>query len=247
MVRFWLIMLCLFSQNTFASVANFSDHNEIPMPADLPLTLVPAPGENDLPMVFFVSGDGGWISFDQYLAESLAEKGMSVVGLDARKYFWKEKTPEGATAEISASIAHQMKVWKKKTFVIIGFSFGASIVPFVANRLPPALKKNLRGVIAMSPNERTDFEIRIADMLNIGRRRGQYNVLAEMVKIEPLGIICFFGHDEDIQVEAKIEKAGIAITRLPGGHHYEDNYVALSAKINEYVVRAAGPSKTEAK
>ncbi len=217
------------------------------MPADLPLTLVPTPGESDLPLVFFISGDGGWISFDQYLAESLAEKGMPVVGLDARKYFWKEKTPEGTTNEISAAIAYQMKVWKKKTFVLIGFSFGASIMPFVASRLPPVLKKNLRGVIAMSPNERTDFEVRIADMLNIGRRRGENNVLAEMVKIKPLGLVCFFGHDEDIQVETKIEKTDIPIVRLPGGHHYEDNYATLSAKIYTVVRRsddsAARPSQ----
>ena len=197
-------------------------------------------------MIFFISGDGGWISFDQYLAESIAEKGMPVVGLDARKYFWKEKTPERASADISAAITQYMKLWKKKTFVLIGFSFGASIVPFVANRLPANLKKSLRGVIAMSPNERTDFEVHFADMLNIGRRRGEYNVLAEMRKIKPLGFVCFFGDDEDIQVEAKIEKADIAIVRLPGGHHYEDNYVALTEKVYD-VVRASGPSKTEAK
>lgn len=237
-LRACIIVLTLIGNNCFA----FPNSNYTAMPTDLPLTLVPAPNESELPMVLFISGDGGWISFDQYLAESIAEKGMPVMGLDARKYFWKEKTPESATAEISAAIAQQMKVWKKKTFVLIGFSFGASIVPFVANRLPPALRKNLRGVIAMSPNERTDFEVRIADMLNFGRRRGEYNVLAEMVKIKPLGLVCFFGHDEDIQVEAKIEKARISIIRLPGGHHYEDNYVELTAKIYNVVVRASSPS-----
>lgn len=241
----WVLGLFFVGHFSLANTPTSFDVNTA-MPADLPLTLVAAPNESDLPLVFFISGDGGWISFDQYLAESIAEKGMPVVGLDARKYFWKEKTPERASVEISAAIARQMEVWKKKTFVLIGFSFGASIVPFVANRLPPALKKSLRGVIAISPNERTDFEVRIADMLNIGRRRGEYNVLAEMQKIKALGLVCFFGHDEDIQVEAKIEKAGIGLVRLPGGHHYEDNYVALTEKIYN-VVRAAGPSKPEAK
>lgn len=244
--RFCILLVCLFNQNSWAEITPFPDLKNTIMPTDLPLILVPAPNESDLPMVFFISGDGGWISFDQYLAESIAEKGMPVVGLDARKYFWKEKTPEQATTEISAAIARQMKIWKKKNFVLIGFSFGASIVPFVANRLPPALKKSLRGVIALSPNERTDFEVRIADMLNIGRRRGEYNVLAEMQKIKALGLVCFFGHDEDIQVEIKIEQTGIAIVRLPGGHHYEDNYPALTEKIYN-VVRASSPLNTKAK
>lgn len=232
--RSFLVLALLISQSFTVSAAAHA--------SDLPVTLVPTSAKNDLPMVFYISGDGGWNKFSQSLAQSIAVKGMPVMGLDARKYFWKDTAPEIASAEISAAIAHQMKLWNKKTFVLIGFSYGASIVPFVASRLPPALKKNLLSVIAMSPNERTDFEVRIADMLNIGRRRGEYNVLAEMVKIRPLGLVCFFGHDENIEVETKIEKAGISIVRLPGGHHYEDNYVNLSAKIHEYLVRRSDDS-----
>ncbi len=219
----WVVLLVLVNQISFA----------VPLHSfpDLPLTLVPTTVKGEQPLVFFISGDGGWIEFDQKLSESLARKGMPVVGLDARKYFWKAKTPAQTTVALSAAIAQYMKLWNKKSFVLLGFSFGASIVPFVASQIPPDLKKSLRGVIALSPDERTDFEIHVADMLNLGNNKGKYNVLAEIIRIRELGIVCVFGHDEDNAVEVKLTRAGIPVIHLQGGHHYEDNYSALTQAI----------------
>ena len=53
----------------------------------MPLTLIPAAINENLPLAFFISGDGGWTSFDQTVCEKLAEKGIPVVGLDAQKIF----------------------------------------------------------------------------------------------------------------------------------------------------------------
>ncbi|WP_373330763.1 AcvB/VirJ family lysyl-phosphatidylglycerol hydrolase [Salmonirosea aquatica] len=220
----WVILLVLINQWSIAG----SFH----LPADLPLTLIPTSVNSEQPLVFFISGDGGWIEFDQKLSETLSRRGMPVVGLDARKYFWKEKTPAQTTAELSAAIAQYMKRWNKKTFVLLGFSFGASIVPFVATRLAPDLQKSLRVVIALSPDERTDFEVHLADMLNLGNNKGHYNVLAEMTRIKDSGLVCLFGHDEDNAVEAKLTQAGIRVAHLPGGHHYDDNYGALAEAIS---------------
>ena len=216
----WIFLLILVHPLSFAA----SLHS----PADLPLTLVPTSVKSEQPLVFFISGDGGWIEFDQKLSETLARRGMPVVGLDARKYFWKEKTPAQTTAALSAAIAQYMKLWHKKTFVLLGFSFGAAIVPFLATSLPPDLKPALRGVTALSPDERTDFEVHIADMLNLGANKGKYNVLAELIRIKELGVLCLFGHDEDNALETKLIQAGIRVVHLRGGHHYDDNYGALA-------------------
>lgn len=223
----WVILLILVPAMSFATI--------LPSPADLPLILVPAAVQSEQPLVFFISGDGGWIEFDQKLSETLARKGMSIVGLDARKYFWKEKTSAQTTADLSAVIAQYMKLWNKKTFVLLGFSFGASIVPFLATNLPPDLRKSLRGVTALSPDEWTDFEVHLTDMLNLGTNKGRYNVLAELGQIKDIGVLCVFGHDEDNAVEAKLAQAGIRVVHLPGGHHYEDNYGTLAEVISRNV------------
>lgn len=212
--------------------AAVSTQKVIPLPDNIPLILIPSSLKNDLPLVFFVSGDGGWTSFDQSLAESIIEKGMPVVGLDAQKYFWKEKTPEKATADISKAITHFMGQWNKKSFILIGFSFGASITPFVANRLAPDLKGKLKKVYSISPDENADFEIRVIDMLNLRKKGGSYNVLNELIKIKLTDPICIFGKDEDDDFKTKLIKEGFRTITLPGGHHYDNNYLALAKIIS---------------
>ena len=111
---------------------------------ELPLTILPVTGDNGLPMVFFISGDGGWIKTDKAVSKLLNEHGMPVVGLNALKYFWKGKTPDGSAAEFSKIIAHYMQHWNRHSFILVGYSFGASVVPFIATRLNDQLKSSLK-------------------------------------------------------------------------------------------------------
>ncbi len=197
----------------------------------LPLTLIPAARKSDKPLVFFISGDGGWTSFDQSLAESLAKDGLPVVGLDAQKYFWKEKSPEQTAADISRSVDYYMQGWDRSEFVIVGFSFGASVVPFVVNRFATETRKHLKGIILLSPDEYADFEIHIADMLSLGRANGPYHVLAELNKIKELKPVCIFGSQEESELFVKLKSQNIKALAIPGGHHYNNNFSALSAAV----------------
>ena len=213
----------------------FISHITLQIPGDLPLTLIPSEQKNDLPLVFFISGDSGWTSFDQSLSETIAKRGMPVVGMDSQKYFWNAKTPEKSTADISKAIVYYMQQWNKKSFVLMGFSFGASVVPFIADRFSPDLKQNIRGIVSLSPDENADFEIHIADMLNFGKNKGSYNVLSEMIKIKAFNPVCIFGKEEDNDVKEKLTKEGIKTVVLPGGHYYDKDYVGLTDRIFENV------------
>ncbi|WP_448633650.1 AcvB/VirJ family lysyl-phosphatidylglycerol hydrolase [Pedobacter panaciterrae] len=195
----------------------------------MPLTLVPSGKKNNLPLIFMISGDGGWTSFDQSLAESMASKGLSVIGLDAQKYFWNVKTPEGVTADLSKAIAYYKQEFGKENFVLAGYSFGASVVPFLASRLSAELKGNLKAVFSLSPDVTADFEIHIADMLSIGSSNDKYDVIAEMKKIKSLKPLCVFGTEEDADVKDKFVRNGIKVTSIPGTHHFNDDYSAISS------------------
>jgi len=195
---------------------------------DLPLTIIPATKKNDLPLVLMISGDGGWTSFDQSLAESLAARGLSVVGLDAQKYFWDARTPEKTTSDLSKAILHYRTQLNKDKFILAGYSFGASVVPFVANRLEPALKSHLSAVLSLSPDVTADFEIHVMDMLSLGNTEETYNVQAEMKKIKNVPVISFFGSQEDGGIAAKFIKAGLKTEIIPGDHHFGDNFQGLS-------------------
>lgn len=195
----------------------------------MPLTLIPSGKKNNLPLVFMISGDGGWTSFDQSLAESMASKGLSVIGLDAQKYFWNAKTPESVAADLSKAITYYRAELGKDNFVLAGYSFGASIVPFLANRLSTEFKNNLKAVFSLSPDVTADFEIHIADMLSIGSSNDKYDVISEMKKIKSLKLLCVFGTEEDSDIKDKFVRNGLKVTTIPGTHHFNDDYSAISS------------------
>lgn len=197
---------------------------------NLPLNVVRSATKNNLPLVFMISGDGGWTSFDQSLAEALAERGLSVIGLDAQKYFWKEKTPIQTTMDISNAIMQHCAQLGRDDFILAGYSFGASIVPFVANRISPQLKSRLKGVVSLSPAVTADFEIHIADMLNLGANH-PYNVVAEYKKISKTPSICFFGAAEDLETINQFRTAGIKVRIIPGNHHFNNNFPEIVSAI----------------
>lgn len=208
----------------------------IPLPYDLPITVIPSLIINDtLPIAFLISGDGGWTNFDQSLGEALAIKGIPVIGLDAQQYFWNEKTPDETAVEVAKAVEHYMQQWKRSSFILVGYSFGASIVPFIANRLPEQLKKSLKSVFSLSPDEMCDFEIHVADMLNLESSSDKYNVLSEMKSIVPFHPVCIFGNDEDVVLRNHFSETGAEVILLSGNHHFNDDFNRITDEIKSFM------------
>lgn len=202
-------------------------------PGDLPLTVIPSAIKSDAPLMFMISGDGGWTSFDQSFAEQLSQRGITVIGLDAQKYFWNEKKPDQTTADLSKAIEFYLQQFGKKNFVLAGYSFGASIVPFIASRLNNDLKAKLKTVVSISPDVTADFEIHVSDMLGFRKNKEKYDVLAEEKKIAAFNPVCFFGEKENHSTTNAFKNEGIKIIMLPGNHHYDDNYSLMATKLAE--------------
>jgi len=197
---------------------------------DLPLAIIPSAEKNDLPLAFFISGDGGWTSFDQTVCEKFAEKGIPVVGLDAQKYFWNEKQPKEVSDDLIPAIAHYMKLWNKRSFVLLGYSFGACVAPFIANNFTDPIKETLKGVYCFSPDLTGDFEIHLSDMLHL-RTKDKYDVVKEMKQIKAMNPVCIFGTDEDDEIQKSFSAEEIKIEKLPGTHHYNNDYSAIATII----------------
>lgn len=196
----------------------------------LPVKLIPAKA-SPAPLVFLISGDGGWNNFIQSVSECLARKGMPVAGLDSKSYFWKGRSPGQAAADIHKAIISSLKATGRKSYILVGYSFGACIVPFIASRTPENLRQQMAGVYSISPDERGDFEIHISDMLSLGTVKGSYDVVAEMKKIKEKQPVCIFGSAEKSSVVKRFSDAGIKTVTLSGNHHYNNNYCALAETV----------------
>lgn len=188
----------------------------------LPVIVLPAKNDADMPMVLLITGDGGWKDFDPKLANQFVNEKIPVVALNALHYFWNKKSPEQTTGVVQYLLNRYMDQWRKKTFILVGFSFGADVMPFIVNRLPSGLMNSCRGVVLFSPGTSTDFEIHIAQMLS-NHRKWKYDVVQEMEAMKPIKLLCFFG-DEEHEFPVKIlSKPDWEVMYLKGGHHYEEN------------------------
>lgn len=181
--------------------------------------------------VIFVSGDGGWTSFNNSLGESLASHVMPVVGLASQKYFWNLKSPDESADEVAEIVKNYMQQWNKGEFILDGYSFGAWVIPFIAEKLPDIFKESLVGLYSLSPDETADFEIHIGDMLYLRTAKEHYNVPEEINKIRQLHPVCIFGLKEDANLRNKFDALGIKMITIPGNHHYNNKPEAAAEVI----------------
>jgi type IV secretory pathway VirJ component len=221
----------MFEQNRQAVPVQGEAPEELKAIGNLPVMVYPSEPDKSTPLALLISGDGGWTSWDQSLAEAMISKRIPVVALDAQKYFWDRKDPQEVTADMEHVLEYYMALWKKDRFYLVGYSFGADIVPFVATRLKEPFAGQLRKLVMLSPDPRADFEIHVADMLEMESAEDVYDVVKEVKKVKGAEILCVFGESEDPSGKLPFELPGVKISTLPGSHHYDSRFGELSDMI----------------
>jgi type IV secretory pathway VirJ component len=189
---------------------------------DLPLVITTEKIQsNSAPIALLISGDGGWYGFEQRIADGLAKQGIPTIGLDSKKYFWNRTTPEETAADISKSLSYYSKEWGKKRFLLIGYSLGSEIVPFIVTRLSEEMKAQVNLAVLLSPETTTDFEIHISNMLGMGNRQNTYNVTDEIIKMQSVPTLIIYGEGEKPKIPGLLIGTSVKINYIPGDHHYK--------------------------
>lgn len=203
--------------------------------ADLPLTETLAKaGAASNRLVVFISGDGGWKDFDQQIADGLGAQGMPVVGLNALKYFWTTRTPEGAAWDLTRILTEYEQKWGKKEVVLVGYSFGGDVLPFLFNRLPDEQKHRVKGLIMLSPGSSAEFTFHFSSWTNKASVEA-LPVKPELLKMLAYPTLFLFGSDEDPAWVRPLTAGNFQLKVLTGGHHYGGNTSAIDAAIMDFL------------
>ena len=208
--------------------------------SDLPVVEVPATGSsagnaNGKRFAVLISGDGGWASIDKGIAAALARDGVPVVGVDALRYFWTARTPEGISTDIDRVIRYYAARWQRSEVLLIGFSQGADVLPFVYNRLPQRTKDSIRLNVLLAPGQRAAFEFHVANWLG---KSGDKPILPEAVKLKAANTVCVYGIDEKADALCPLlDATQTRMVAVPGGHHLGGNYDALTAQLLGFLPR----------
>ena len=206
--------------------------------ADLPLDELAPTAPDAHRIAILVTGDGGWAGLDRGVADALAAQGMRVVGFSTLKFFWHTQTPQASADAIARVMAHYGKDDARARFVLVGYSFGASLVPVILNRLPDALRQRTDAGVMISPDDEAVFEIHVGDWFGSTQHDGALPLGPEIAR-SATPLVCVHGADEDDSFCGKPQPANVRVVDLPGGHHYDGDYAALGALI----ARSLAPAK----
>ncbi len=203
----------------------------------LPVIEMPSPGAPaGQPLAVILSGDGGWASVDREVAKVLAgRRGVPVVGLDTLEYFWNARTPDAAAADLQRLLRHYLAAWKRDRAVLVGYSLGADVLPFLADRLPADLLQRVSLIALLGPSHTTPFEIRIKE-----NKASELPVKPEVLKLRGHPVLCVAAAGEEDSLCSDLGPELARKVELQGSHAFQGDYEQLADRILAAAQRGAG-------
>ena len=208
----------------------------VPEVQDLPLVEVPAgaaPSAESQLFAVLLTGDGGWAGIDQDVAGAIAASGVPVVGLNSLKYFWTARTPEAAARDLERVIRRYAAAWQRPQVLLIGYSFGADVLPFLYNRLAEDVRASVRSVSLLGLSDTATFEFHVADWIP-GAGESGHPTAPEIRRMGTARVLCVHGTDEGASPCQQLTGPTVKTAVLAGGHHFGGDYAALAKLIVEF-------------
>lgn len=200
-------------------------------PLGLPIKVLETSPVMDTMAVIY-SGDGGWRDLDEEVGGAFQKEGIPVIGVDSLRYFWKEKKPQEVASDLGRIIDTYRKEWKVRNVVLIGYSFGADIIPATYNLLPDRDKSHVVQLTLMGLSTEVDFEISVEGWLGVAGEGKGGKTVDDIAKIDPKLVQCIYGTEEEEEDPCPGLKAkGVEAVGIEGGHHFDEDYEGLAKRI----------------
>jgi type IV secretory pathway VirJ component len=213
---------------------------------ELPALKAAPVGEEDLLVVIY-SGDGGWWDLDQRLGAVFTQRGIPVAGVSTFKYFWRYRSPEESAHDLDRLLDRYTAQWGKKRVLLIGYSFGADVLPTIVGKLRPDNRVKLTQLVLLSSSRDVNFEIELEGYMQQGWWTTHTHNLLQWLNpvvhtdaippILALGgkppVACYYGTED-------AEDSGCTDPKLPpfvtvykkaGSHHFDENYEQLATEL----------------
>jgi type IV secretory pathway VirJ component len=199
-----------------------------PAVRDLPLVELPAHGASG-ELAIILSGDGGWASIDRKIGEAFVARGIPVVGLNSLQYFWHARTPDQAARDLARVLRHYLADWGGSDVLLVGYSLGADVLPFMVRRLPPDLRARIGLVALVGPGKTASFEFHLSEWLGAGK--GGLPTAPEIARLGGLKVLCMYGTDDKDSVCPSLPAGAATVVPIEGGHHFGRAYTGLADRI----------------
>ncbi len=131
--------------------------------------------------------------------------------------------------------------WGASKVALVGYSFGADVLPFAYDRLSPEAKARVVQLSLLGLATAADFEISVAGWLGAVPGDDALPTAPALAPIDPSMVQCFYGTDENESLCPLLPlKDKVEIIRTSGGHHFDNDYDALARRILDGFRQRAG-------
>lgn len=183
-------------------------------------------------LAIVLSGDGGWADIDRQIGQTLAERGVDVIGFDDRAYLRTgRRDPNSVGADVQRVAQHYLSLWNDQRLVIVGYSRGADFAPFVATRLSPDLRRKLALVAMLGLEDHAGFKYRFSDLWAKHSNPSDPPILPELQKLRGTNMLCVYGTKEEESLCRGIDPTLVYPVPRIGGHHFDGDYKSLTELI----------------
>ncbi|MCE4509582.1 virulence factor family protein, partial [Xanthomonas hortorum] len=210
---------------------------------DLPLVELHAPGSDRL--VVMLSGDGGWRELDKGIAAQLQQQGVSVVGWNSLRYFWGSRTPQQVGADLDRVIATYRQRWHIQHVALVGYSFGADVLPFAYPELSPQQRASVQFVSLLGLGHQADFKVRVGGWLG-WHNDAERDVEPAIQSLDAHRLQCIYGDQEKDTLCPELRARGVEVVARPGGHHFDHDPAVLAGVLLQgwqHAVQTSTPSR----
>ena len=172
-----------------------------------------------------ITGDGGWRRIDQKITDRLRAAGIPIVGFIASDYYRKRRSPEESACALERVIRYYKIQWRRSKVLLIGYSRGADVLPFMASRLPRDLRESTQLIALLGLEPTIDFKYTPAwSFAAYMHKEPQYAVKPEVEKLRGQNVLCIFGAKEKDSLCHVLDRRAFKIVAEPGGHHFAGKY-----------------------
>ena len=203
---------------------------------DLPVTEVAADNRSSKQFALLLTGDGGWAGLDQDVSARLAALGTPVVGFNSLKYFWTQRTPEQTAVDVARVLRHYFSSWDKSEVLLIGYSFGADVLPFVVNRLPADLRARVATISLAGLGKDATWEVHVANWLPGFASVG--SPIAPEIEALATPMLCLYGEGEKDSLCPTLTGSRVRAEMVGKGHHLGGEYTTIADRILEFTATA---------
>ena len=178
--------------------------------SDLPLIEIPVTARHGT-LAVLLTGDEG-------MADELKRNGIPVVGFVSPSYLQVPRSPTGAGRDLDCVLEHYLAAWQCDHILVIGYSRGADLVPFMVSRLPSELRTRVTVVTLIGLSDVASFQYRPVDLFAAELRFNDYPVEPELTKLRGMRLICISGERERGSLCPALDSGVVRVATHPGGH-----------------------------